>query len=177
MGEQFAFDRRLTAIERAYVQDQMMHKWFGTAETVVWTNRMDEISIAAGATLNLGAKTVCVTDALSGGGTLVCAELQTGESAGLSVDFLAAGDCDCLKVGGRLSVAPGTVLTVTCRCSRKDVKFGDYPVLAAQGGLVGSENLEFVTEGFPNGTVPSLFEREGVVYLRVAPTGFLLIVK
>ena len=149
VAEILVFDRKLTETERQSVEIGLMAKWFPPAGSGYIIPQNADVSVAAGAMLDLGGGAVTIAS-LSGGGSVSNGALTvTGNvspagtlrlpgapslTGSLVLNIAANGTCDSLTVSGALDVhqlalvlnLPGTRPAVT-----------SYTLVSASGGVTG----------------------------------------
>lgn len=126
IGELIVYDRILSAEERLKVEAYLAVKWFNAQ--AAGTNTA-EIVLASGTTLTAGSEQY--VDALSGAGSVDCDIIVRR----FAVD---CGENDILTVNGKLTVAPGAVITLENFTSPPPSRL--LPVAAAEV-VEGRENL------------------------------------
>jgi len=150
VAEILVYDRKLTDNERQAVEIGLMAKWFPPVGNGAIIPQSADVSVAAGAMLDLGGGAVSVAS-LSGGGTVSNGSLTaTGAIAPsgtlslpgapsltgtLTLGIAADGTCDSLAIAGALDVSqlalvlnlPGTKPSVT-----------SYTLVSATGGISGT---------------------------------------
>lgn len=178
ISEALAFNRVLTAEERAWLTGYLDYKWFGEGEAPV-TNGLSSVSVAAGATLSFhGAESTLVrTESLAGAGRVVCPALMlSGTLASSLANGISGG---CLTVDGKLKIDGPVTLALSIDTSAGRLRPGDYPILAA------SSMDGFDPGGWTISATPAdsrvgcwtVVKRGNVLYLAVRKPGMVLIVK
>ena len=133
ISETLAFDRVLTAAERAYLTAYLDYKWFekGTRPAPLVTNVLSSVSVAGGSTLTLSGLeefALLRVECLSGSGQVVCPELSF---AGTLKATVANGSSDCLTIAGALTIDGPVTLDVSVDLSAGRLSAGVYPILSA----------------------------------------------
>ena len=176
ISEALLFPRKLSDAERTYLTGYLNHKWFGEAMPV-WTNDtpVAAISVAAGASLDLGQQTIDVA-ALSGAGSFSASGLCGVGS--LSVSFDGEGNfVSAPSVTGPVEFDDTVTLNVSVADIHR-VSDGYYQVISA----TSLENLDLSAWTFSAGAIASkralsLHADGQSVYLRVAKRGLQIIVE
>lgn len=174
IGEQMAFERRLTERERSYLVGSLMHKWKGAA-VVCWTNLIDRLTVASGATFNVGDDALEM-GALSGGGTVNCRTLALKEDASLAFDIRSSTDHDSMTVTGTLELPADVKLTVTSP-NAKTIDEGDYVLLTANGGIEFAGTRPTLVHNFAPRRSVAVSMRGNSIVARVTKIGFLINVR
>ena len=133
IGELLVFTSAQTDVERSYLQQSLMHKWFGTAPAE-WTNEVNSVSVAAGARLTLSENSALVVPTLSGSGAISAAAIAGVER--LSLDTVG-GLPACMTVEGKVSFADAVTVELADGLSR--IPAGEYTLLTATGGVSGAD--------------------------------------
>ena len=150
VAEILVFDRKLTDTERQTLEIALMAKWFPAAGSGSILPQNTEVSVAAGAALDMGGGAVTI-NALSGGGTVTNGTLTvTGPvspegtlkfsgapslTGTLILDIPATGPYDSLAVTGALNVS-GLALVVNLPATKPSAS--SYTVVSASGGVTGT---------------------------------------
>lgn len=171
IGEQIAFDRRLTEKERTYLVGSLMHKWKG-ASAVCWTNSIDSLSVASGATFDVGDDALEV-GALAGGGTVSCGTLSLNEGASLAFEIRSSVDYDSMTVSGALKLPADAKLTVTTP-NAKLIDEGEYVLLTANGGLECAGSMPTLDHNFAPRRSLAISVKGDALVARVSKIGFLI---
>lgn len=174
IGEQIAFDRRLTEKERAYLVGSLMHKWKG-ASAVCWTNSIDSISVAPGATFDVGDDALEV-GALAGGGTVSCGMLSLNAGASLAFEIRSSVDYDSMTVSGTLKFPADAKLTVTTP-NAKLIDEGEYVLLTANGGMECAGSMPTLVHNFAPRRSLAIAAKGNSLVARVSKIGFLINVR
>ena len=169
MGEQIGFDRWLTDKERGYLMAHLMRKWFGesAAERVLWTNSLDSVYVAPGASFVEKGDAVMVTPSFAGGGTVTVDEMRGVSSFDLEGP---------LFVNGTLVVADGPISLNIDTGFDLNVP-GVYPAISATS-LEGVDLSHWTLTGAALSArrITSLVtDADGNVCVKVEPKGLLLI--
>ena len=150
-----------------------MHKWLG-APAPVWTNELDEVTVAEGASLAVGGTDVLAVSRISGSGSITAANV-TGVSE-LSFTSDAAGHFDALTVNGGLSFAPSVSVEAVFAGAGDPVP-GDYPLIVATA--LGETNVRAwtLTTNLPSAFSAMLIRQNDTVLLRIIPKGLIVILR
>ena len=150
VAEILVYDRKLTENERQSVEIGLMAKWFPPAGNGAIIPQSTDVSVAAGAMLDIGGGAVTI-NALSGGGSVSNGALTvTGLvspkgtlklpgapslTGTLTLGVAANGTCDSLTVSGALNVS-GLALTLNLPGTRPSIY--SYTLASASGGVTGT---------------------------------------
>ena len=162
VGELIGFTSQLTGLERTYLQNHLMAKWLGR-ETMTWTNQLDRLAVALGATLNMAETDILAAADVAGAGTVNLGRLiATGALA------LTAGSP--LTVAGTFVQGGPLEATITLP---EGADFGDYALLTADA----FEDLDLtawnVTIALPKRGTVRLVRMDDTVFLRYSPKGLV----
>ncbi len=154
VAEILAYDRKLTDNERQSVEIGLMAKWFPPAGNGAIIPQSGEVSVAAGAMLDLGGGAVTIASVSGGGSVSNGALTVTGLvsptgllqlpgapslTGTLTLNIAANGTCDSLVVGGTLDVSQ-LALVLNLPVGRPSVP--SYTLVSAAGGVTGAfENV------------------------------------
>jgi len=200
LAEFIAYDRVISAEERAQVEAYLQNKWFARLYgEYVRDVPLNDVRVASGGTLDLTGETRSIA-VLSGmglvtNGTVRVTELLTpGDGAGVCATLAVAGGLtladgvevafdyprpahDLVTVAGTLTVAGGGQLTVRLSDPQGSGLLGRVAVLTF-GTLSGGENLaSWTVTGLPEKYSAGLVADGNTVYLEVRPLGTLLLMR
>jgi len=173
IAEAIGFSNVLSIARRKHIELQLMHKWFGTPEPV-WTNELDEVTVADGAALVVGGTDVLSVSRISGSGSITAPEV-TGVSA-LSFTSDASGQFTPLSVNSGLSFAP-TVSVEVVFAGQEDPVPGDYPLVVATALGETDVRAWTLTTNLSPAYSASLIRQNNTVSLRIAPKGVIVIIR
>lgn len=171
ISEVIAFDEKLPLAKRAFLQQQMMHKWLG-ADAPVWANEgtLTELTVAEGATFNAPGWAFTATK-VGGGGTINAASLS-GFSA-IDVTRLDTAS-PAVTLTATVSVSTPLTVTVTPKIPKSD---GVVVYKLAKGLPADSAAGAELIADYPTSRAASLFMAGDTLCLRVQPRGLLIMVK
>ncbi|HNX04715.1 MAG TPA: hypothetical protein PKI32_04400, partial [Opitutales bacterium] len=95
ISEYIGFTNVLSTGQRQFLQDSLMHKWFGAVKPT-WPETIDLVNVAAGAALNV-----------TGGGAVLNVTKVTGSGAITGVDLAGVAEIEVPCAGG--ATVPATV--------------------------------------------------------------------
>lgn len=177
IGEQIAFARQLTPVERNYLQQHLLYKWLGQGTDVAWTNAaLSAVSVARGAAVTMmGAADPFVAE-LAGAGQ-ISASLVQGVRA-VRVAAADAAEGAYLTVSGKVSF--GDAVTVSLVGTGKVfAQPGEYTLLEAVGGFENADGARWTLDAgdLETSRVYRLRVRQDKLVLEVQTKGLLLIVR
>ncbi|MDD4018600.1 MAG: hypothetical protein PHV28_11735 [Kiritimatiellae bacterium] len=173
IAESIGFSNVLSVARRKFLESYLMYKWLGAPEPV-WTNELDEVAVAGGASLEVGGTDTLAVSRISGSGSITVAKV-TGVSE-LSFTADASGQIDALSVNGELSFAPAVSVEVVFADPDAAVP-GDYPLVAATA--LGETNVRAwtLTTNLSTAYSALLVRQNNTVLLRVIPKGIIVILR
>ena len=171
-GEIILYPRMLSDEETARVEAYLARKWSGIGTPGYGAAKTESLMVSEGATLSIVGDPV-ETARLSGGGT-VDGSVKLTDGGVLAVDSADGGNSvSALEVGGTVDFsAAGTVELVG---DAAKLQVGKY--LLVKAGQIVSPTSGWNVEGGRKHYFYSISESDGSVYLKVAKSGFTLIVK
>jgi len=173
IAESIGFSNVLSVARRKYMESYLMHKWFGTPEPL-WTNALDEVAVADGASLVVGGTDVLAVSRIFGSGSITAAKV-TGVSE-LSFTADASGHIDPLSVNGELSFAP-TVSVDVVFADQDDPAPGDYPLVVATALGETDVRAWTLTTNLSSAHSALLVRQNNTVLLRIIPKGIIVILR
>ena len=160
VGEQMAFSRPLSEVQRKYLQDYMMWKWFEEGAKPVWTNAAySAVSAAAGTTLAFADSPDIAVESLGGAGDISAGRIFGVSSLTVPAESVANGEH--LVVSGELAFADSVAVTIVGSCGV--LAPGDYPLVEADS----LENAELAGWTY---NLDSLSSRRRYAIVRVGNT-------
>ena len=171
-GEIILYPRMLSDEETARVEAYLARKWSGIETPGYGAAETESLAVAAGATLSIVGDPV-ETARLSGGGT-VDGSVKLTDGGVLAVDSADGGNSvSALEVGGTVDFADAGAVELSGDAVKLQV--GKYLLVAADE-VVPPASGWTVTGGRKH-YFYSISATDGAVYLKVAKSGFTLIVK
>jgi autotransporter-associated beta strand protein len=149
VAEILVYNRVLPDAERELVETALMAKWFPPAGSGSIIPENAEVSVADGATLNLGGGSVTVASISGGGfisnGTVIVTGSvapdgilkfsETPELTGtLTLDVFADGSCDSIAVNGAIDLSG---LDLVLNLPETSPSVGSYTLVSATEGVTG----------------------------------------
>ena len=172
LAEVLIYDRALDATERESVENYLRAKWSVYGYQSKPTNAAS-VAIASGATFDLGGKAQYVAG-LSGAGTVSNGVLTVGTL----VADLAAASHPAFDESASLAIAPNQRVVVS------NVTFANSSttITVMEGAVVGLENLSSavveIDGGAPyGGMAPRLKYVDGVLFVKLMPTGMIMSIR
>ena len=165
IGELIMFSEQLADWESEYLQNYLMAKWLG-AEAPSWPTTLDRLTVAAGATFDVGVGALSV-------GSLVCEGSITARSLALGTALTVSLESP-LVFSGRLQQSGAIELTVL-GLDRK-TPAGDYPIVTA-GDLEGIDLSVWQVANEPDNRSVLLRRVGNSIVLRVMKRGLLIQVR
>ncbi len=200
-GELIAFRTPLSASQRAYLQKQLMWKWFGEGEEPAWTFEAASLHVRNGGRIAFAGDTEVTAAALGGAGTVeagrvtgvrtlapgaadaaggagrlaLVGALDIAEEAEIALGFRGMEDYDAVAVSGAVSLPRAAHVTLTVAPGLTGVT-GRFRALEAGGAVTGVENVRgwSVTEENGNAFSFALAADEQGVWLVARPKGTVL---
>ncbi len=169
LAEVLVYDRALDAEERESVENYLRAKWGVYGYQAAPTNAAS-VTLASGTTLDLGGNAQYVAG-LSGGGTV--------SNGVLTVGALVADMTDALHpefdASASLALDPGQRVVVSNVTSANS----STTVTLMEGAVIGLENLssavvEVAGDASPSGMAPRLKYKNGVLFVKLMPTGMTI---
>lgn len=173
IAEAIGFSNVLSVARRKFIELQLMHKWFDTPAPV-WTNTLDEVTVADGASLVLGGTDALAVSRISGSGSIT-ASAVTGLSE-LSFTSDASGQFSPLSLNGELSFAPAVSVEVVF-AGAGEPAFGDHPLLVAANLGETDVRAWTLTTNFSSAYSASLIRQNNTVLLRIIPKGTVIFLR
>jgi len=175
IAEYVAYKGQHTPRQRTFIEQSLMHKWFGTPEAK-WNHDIPSVAVAEGATLTLSGPDVAFTvSSLSGAGTVIADRISGVSSLTFKTDA-ASGTILPLTVDADLSLAESGTVTI----SGDWLRFGNEKILLLTADTLADVDLRLWTLNFPSaksGYGLRLLREGNALYLEVSKPGFLLIVR
>lgn len=173
VGEMLAFTSPLTQVERTYLQQSLMRKWFGdTVPVPEWTNEVASVAVAAGAKMTFAPGSVVVTPALTGSGAISAAGVAGVESLSLET---ADGLPVPKTIEGDIAFAPAVTLTLGEGLRR--IPAGTYTLLTATDILGANEASWAIISDASDRRVLRVVAEGNVLKLCVEKKGLLMLVR
>lgn len=176
VAEMIAFAFELTPEERSELERRLMRKW-GIGDETAPEKSMESVNMAAGASLTLTADQRTSVSSIGGGGTLSAKDLSLAENGVMTFGWRSADDVDCLSVIGSLTFS-GPVAVKVEVAEGAQITAGEWPLLTATGGVDGLDTASLSLEmNIPAKWSAGLSVKGGVLYLRLAPRGTVIVVR
>ena len=173
VGEILIYTTALTPVERTYVQQSLMRKWFGgTVPVPEWTNEVASVAVAAGAKMTFAPGSVVVTPALAGSGTISAAGVAGVESLSLET---ADGLPVAKEIEGKVAFAPAVTLTLGEGLRR--IPAGTYTLLTATDILGVDEANWTIVSDASDRRVLKVVAEGNVLKLCVEKKGLVMVVR
>lgn len=176
VAEMIAFPFELTSEERSTLERRLMRKW-GIGDETAPEKSVESVKVAAGASFALTADQRTSVSSIGGGGTLSVNDLILAENGVMTFGWRSADDVDCLSVVGSLTFAGAATVKVEV-AEGAQIAASEWPILAATGGVAGLDAASLSLKmDIPAKWSAGLSVKGGVLYLRIAPRGTVVVVR
>lgn len=174
VGEFVAYTAPQTERQRKFVQNSLMHKWFGTP-VATWSQALDSIELAEGAAFSASGAVELSVGSISGAGSIAAMTVREVEDLSFTLD--GSADWAGLVVDGALSLASGGTVHIVLADGVRKLAPGEYPLVTATT-LEDVDLSGWTLEGTcGSGRTMRLVRRGDSIVLSVEPMGVILIVR